>query len=90
MAEDSDGLTNTITGMHPVNGTDPTSGHRDFEIIVEREGWDEPEVVFSMFDASGAETMDPTMAIEFTPELSERIERLCVGDVITMRVVINT
>lgn len=84
-----DGTTNTVTGMPPVAGTDKTAGSRDYEITVMREGWVDPVEAWIMFDDAGSETMDPTTAVEFAP-LWDDIERLRVGDVIAMRVVINT
>lgn len=86
-----DGYASTVTGMSPVEGTNKTAGSRDYEVLIHREGWADPVEAFLMFDANGAETLDPTLAVEFTPVWDEEsIERLRVGDVLTMRVVINT
>ena len=80
---------NTVSGMRPVEGTNLTAGHRDYEIVVEREGVDDIEVAM-MFDGV-SETFDPTSAVEFTTEDEpENMQRLRVGDVLKVRVVINT
>ncbi len=79
----------TVSGMRPVEGTDPTAGDRDVEITLEREGCEDVEVSM-MFDGA-KETLDPTIAFEFTTyEDQDKLHRFRVGDVIKVRVVINT
>lgn len=47
--------------------------------------------VSMMFDDANSETLDPTVALEFcTYEDPDTLHRLQVGDVIRVRVVINT
>lgn len=76
-------------GMEPVEGSDPTAGNRDFEITLERDGFEDVSIA-ELFDGN-AQTFDPTVAVEFTTvDLPNKIERFRVGDVLTMRVVINT
>ena len=82
-------MINTIRGMQPAEGSDPTAGNRDYEITLEREGCEDIEVA-QLFDGK-AETFDPTSAVEFTTtEDPNKIERFRVGDVLKMRVGINT
>lgn len=79
----------TISGMRPAEGSDPMAGHRDYEITIEREGSEDIDVAM-MFDGV-SETFDPTSAVEFTTnEDPDEMHRVRVGDVIKMRVVINT
>lgn len=79
----------TIKGMRPVEGTSLTAGNRDYEITVERDGYEDISVA-QIFDGV-SETFDPTSAIEFTThDEPNEMHRLRVGDVIRMRVVINT
>lgn len=74
-----------ISGMRPVEGTDATAGKRDFEITLVRDFADDPIEVMQLFNG------DPTEAVEFTAEGDpDTLHRFRVGDVITMRVVINT
>lgn len=76
----------TATGVSPVAGTDPTAGVREYDITVQREGWDDI-AVSCLFTNGGAETFDPVEAVEF--EFADdpgRLDRLRVGDVIIMRV----
>ena len=81
--------TNTITGMRPVEGTSLTAGSRDYAITIERDGYEDIEA-FMLFDGV-SETFDPTSAIEFTThDDPDTMHQLRVGDVIKMRVVINT
>lgn len=80
----------TITGMRPVEGFDPTAGSRDFTIELVRDFVDDPIEVSELFDGT-AQTFDITEAVEFTAmDDPQNIQRLRVGDVLTMRVVINT
>lgn len=80
----------TISGMRPVEGFSPTAGSRDFSIELVREFADDPIAVAKLFDGTG-QTFDPTEAIEFTTlDDPQTIQRMRVGDVLTMRVVINT
>lgn len=37
--------TTTISGMRPVAGTNPTAGHRDYAITIERDGHEDIEAV---------------------------------------------
>lgn len=79
----------TIRGMRPAEGSDPTAGHRDYEITIQREGYEDIDVA-QLFDGV-SETFDPTAAVEFTNlENPDQLHRVRVGDVILMRVVINT
>ena len=80
----------TIRGMRPVEGSDPTAGHRDYEITIQREGYEDIDVA-QLFDGV-SETFDPTVAIEFTVNLEnpDQMHRVRVGDVILMRVAVNT
>lgn len=81
--------TTTISGMRPVAGTNPTAGHRDYAITIERDGHEDIEAVM-LFDGV-SETFDPTSASEFTTrDEPATMRELRVGDVVKMRVVINT
>lgn len=80
----------TISGMRPVSGTSPTAGKRDFEISLVRDHADSPIEVAQIFNGL-AETFDLTEAVEFTVEGDpDKVHKFEVGDVLTMRVVINT
>lgn len=82
-------MSDTIRGMRPVEGTDLTAGSRDYEITLERDGYADIEVG-QIFDGV-SETFDPTVAIEFTTKDDpDNMHPLRVGDVLRMRVVINT
>ncbi len=76
----------SVTGMAPVEGTSATAGHRDLEIDLERDG--EGFDVVHMFDVNGEETHDPIKAVEIDDGME--LVRLRVGDVLRVRVVINT
>ena len=80
----------TIRGMQPAEGSDPTAGHRDYEITLQRDGHEDIDVA-QLFDGV-SETFDPTVAVEFTVNLEnpDQLHRVRVGDVILVRVVINT
>lgn len=79
-----------IAGMRPVEGTDERAGKRDFEITLIREFADDPIEVAQLFNGI-SETFDPTEAVEFTVEDDpDTLHKFRVGDVIMMRVVINT
>ena len=80
----------TIRGMQPAEGSDQAAGHRDYEITIQREGYDDIDVA-QLFDGV-SETFDPTAAVEFTVNLEnpDQLHRVRVGDVILMRVAINT
>mgnify|MGYP003393979794 CR=1 FL=1 len=79
----------TVTGMRPVAGTDPTAGHRNVAITLERDGYMDIDVAM-MFDGK-AETLDPTTAIEFTThDEPDKMHEFRIGDIIKMRVIINT
>ena len=79
----------TITGMRPVEGTGLTAGSRDYEVTVEREGYEDIEVAEMFTDV--AQTFDPTEAVEFTTKKDpHNMHRLRVGDVLKVRVHINT
>ena len=79
----------TITGMKPVEGTSPNAGSRDYEIIIERDGYEDIEVAEMFTDV--AQTFDPTEAVEFTTKKApHNMNRLRVGDVLKVRVAINT
>lgn len=79
-----------ISGMKPVEGSSATAGHRGFEITLIREHADDPIEITQLFTGI-SETFDPTEAIEYTVEGDpDTLHKFCVGDVITMRVVINT
>lgn len=78
----------TITGMLPVEGTSRIAGSRDYEITLERDGYD--DVVLAQIFDGVSETFDPTVAIEFTTrDGDDQLHKLRVGDVIKMRVIIN-
>ena len=82
-------MTSTIRGMQPVEGTDLTAGSRDYEITLERDGFADIDVG-QLFDGV-SETFDPTVAVDFTTKDDpDNMHRLRVGDVLRMRVVINT
>ena len=78
----------TIRGMKPVEGSDPAAGSREYEIVVERDGYEDIDVAQLFTDT--AETFDPTEAVEFTTKADpHNMNRLRVGDVLKMRVAIN-
>lgn len=82
-------MSSTITGMRPVEGTSLNAGSRDFSITLEREGYEDISVAELFTDLQ--QTFDLTEAVEFTTtEKPSAMARLRVGDVLTMRVVINT
>lgn len=81
--------TKTVKGMRPAEGYDPTAGSRDYEISIVFADDRDPAEVAQMFTAT-AETFDPTEAEEVLLEGDGGMYRLRVGDVLTMRVVINT
>lgn len=76
----------SVTGMAPVEGTSTTAGHRDLEVELERDG--EIFDVAHMFDVNGEETHDPIKAVEIDDGMD--LVRLRVGDVLRVRMVINT
>ena len=79
----------TISGMRPVTGGNATAGHRDYAITLERDGHENVEIS-EMFNGT-CQTLDPTDAIEFTTTADpDALTPFRVGDVIKMRVVINT
>lgn len=73
----------------PVDGFDLKAGSRDVEIELHRDEFADPMVVDKLLDRSGRETFDLVHAREVAAFGGELI-RLRVGDVLTMRVVINT
>jgi hypothetical protein len=80
----------SMSGMRPAEGSDITAGKRDYEITIVREFADDPIEVMQLFNGI-SETFDPTEAVEFTIEGDpETLHRVRVGDVIQMRVVVNT
>ncbi len=81
-------LNQTVKGMRPAEGFDPTAGSRDYSITVTREDGEQAEVM-QMFTAT-AETFDLTEVEEVLLANDGGMYRLRVGDVIEMRVVINT
>lgn len=80
--------TKTITGMRSADGTDPTAGSRDYTIEVVFADDRDPAEVSQMFTAT-EETFDLTEVEEVLLEGDGGMYRLRVGDVLTMRVVIN-
>lgn len=83
-------MADTITGMRPVEGTGLTAGSRDISIELIREHADEPIEIAELFDGV-AQTFDLTEAVEFTTKDDpHEMMPLRVGDVLTMRIVINT
>lgn len=81
--------TKTVTGMRPAEGYDPTAGSRDYSIGIVFADDREPAEVAQMF-TSTEETFDLTEVEEVLLEGDGGMYRLRVGDVLTMRVVINT
>lgn len=73
----------------PVEGFDLKAGSRDVEIELHREGFADPLIVDKVLDRIGCETFDLVHAREVAAFGGELI-RLRVGDVLTMRVHINT
>ena len=73
----------------PVEGWDLKAGSRDIEIELHRDDFADHLVVDKMLDRIGCETFDLVHAREVSAFGGELI-RLRVGDVLTMRVVINT
>ena len=76
----------TVTGMAPVEGTDRTAGSRDLEVELVRDG--EAFDVTHMFDVDGSETHDPIKAVVIDDGVE--LVRLRVGDVLRIRLVINS
>lgn len=75
----------TITGVAPVEGFDKTAGVREYDITVQRDGYEDISVA-RLFSDEG-ETFDPTEAVEFEPtDAPDELQGLQVGDVIVMRV----
>lgn len=74
----------TMRGMRPAEGSDSTAGNRDYEITIQREGYEDIDVA-QLFDGV-SQTFDPTLAAEFTVNLEnpDQMHRVRVGDVITI------
>ena len=81
--------TKTMSGMRPVEGSNPTAGSRDYTIELVFADDREPAEVAQMF-TSTEETFDLTEVEEVILEGDGGMYRLRVGDALTMRVVINT
>lgn len=78
----------TARGMAPVEGTSPTSGAREYDITISRDGCEDIHVAQLFTDTE--ETFDPTSAVEFAAiDNPDEIHRLRVGDVLTMRVSVS-
>lgn len=73
----------------PVEGYDLNAGSRDVEIELHRDEFADPLEVDKVLDRIGCETFDLVRAHEVAAFGGDLI-RLRVGDVLTMRVVINT
>jgi hypothetical protein len=73
----------------PVEGFDLKAGSRDVEVELHRDEFADPMIVDKMLDRTGCETFDLVHAREIAAFNGE-LMRLRVGDVLTMRVVINT
>lgn len=72
----------------PVEGFDKTKGSRDVEIELYRDDFADPLEVDKILDRTGCETFDLVYAQEVATFGGDLI-KLRVGDVLTMRVVIN-
>lgn len=73
----------------PVEGYDKSKGSRDVEIELHRAEIADVLVVDKVLDNTGCETFDLVRAQEVA-EFGGELIKLRVGDVLTMRVVINT